>query len=315
MMRLLFMGTPAFALPSLRGLLASDHQLLAVVTQPDRPRGRGRAPAPSPVKQVAQDAGLLVLQPARIGHILQRIRELGPECLVVAAYGQILPPQLLRLPEHGCINVHASLLPKYRGAAPINWAIINGEDQTGVSIMLMDEGVDSGAILAQAAIPIEPQDTAGSLHDKLARLGGELLLATLTQVEEGRLAPRPQDEQKASYAPRLCKQDGLIDWHQAAEVIERRVRGLNPWPGAYSYLEGKRIKLVEAQASRLPSDEPARPGQIIGTHPHRGITIATGEGILVLKRLQPESRPVMGAAQYLVGQRQSLVGRIFSSPL
>lgn len=311
-MRILFLGTPAFAVLSLEQLISSSHHVLGVITQPDKPKGRGRKPALPPVKQVAQTAGIPVLQPVRIKDSLETIRELEPECLVVVAYGQILPGQLLSLPKYGGINVHASLLPKYRGAAPINWAIINGDSHTGISIMQMDAGLDSGAVLAQAAIPIEPQDTAGSLHNKLAQLGAGLLVDTLSQLEQGRIIPQPQAEANVSYAPMLTKADGLIDWTLDAIVIERRIRGLNPWPGAYTYLEGKRVKLLGAKVADLPIGKLPQSGQIIEASA-KGINVAAGGGVLALHKLQPENRAVMQVSQYLAGQRESLVDRIFSS--
>ncbi len=330
-MRILFFGTPAFAIPTLKKLLASKHQLLAVITQPDRPQGRGRRgrghqgrghqgrgererqPSPPAVKPIAEAAGILVLQPVSIKDFLPQIKELEPECLLVAAYGQMLPRQLLELPEYGGINVHASLLPEYRGAAPINWAIINGDSHSGVTIMQMDEGMDSGNILSQARIPIDSKETAGSLHDNLAHLGAELLLSALAKTEQGHIGSKPQDESEVSYAPSLSKTDGLIDWTQAADVIERRIRGLSPWPGTYTYLEGMRLKLLEAEVVQLPADKAFRPGQIIRTQFERGLWVVTGKGGLIIQRLQPESRAAMGADQYLAGQKESPAGKIFSS--
>ncbi len=317
-MRIIFSGTPAFAIPALKKLLASNHQLLAVITQPDRPQGRGhrgceRKPAPPAVKPVAEAAGVPVLQPVRIKDCWPQIKELEPECLVVVAYGQILPRRLLELPRYGGVNVHASLLPKYRGAAPINWAIINGDSHTGVTIMQMDEGLDSGNILSQTKIPIDSKETAGSLHDKLARLGAELLPDILDRLEKGQIVSQPQAESGVSYAPSLNKSDGLIDWTQAAEVIERRIRGLHPWPGSYTYLEGKRLKLLEAEVVPITATEAFQPGYIIRIQPERGFWVVTGRDGLVIRRLQPESRAAMRAVEYLAGQTESPLGKIFSN--
>jgi len=314
-MRIVFLGTPEFAVPTLQKLLASPHEVITVITQPDRARGRGRRLIPPPVKQVACAAKITVLQPLKIAesNIVQQLRALRPDCAVVVAYGQILPPQILKLPKYGCLNVHASLLPKYRGAAPINWAIIRGETKTGVSIMLMDEGLDTGDILAQAEIDILAEDTAGSLQDKLAQVGAELLLSTLTQLEAGRICAQPQDEAQASYAPMLKKEDGLIDWGKEAVTIERLVRGLYPWPGAYTYIEGRLIKLIQvAVDDKVPVSISATPGLILAADHTQGLVVATGRGRLRLLKIQPEGRSVMRASEYLAGLRYPLAGKVCS---
>ncbi len=309
-MRIIFAGTPDFALPTLNALSASSHSIPAVITQPDRPKGRGKKAVFTPVKTAAIASGIPVLQPERISDILDQIRALRPDCLAVAAYGQMIPPELLSLPEYGAINIHASLLPKYRGAAPINWAIINGEETTGITIMQMDKGLDTGDILAQAEIPIYDYDTAGTLHDRLSQQGAQLLVQTLAEIKQGRIIPQVQNEKLVSYAPRLKKQDGLIDWQDRALDIQRRIRGVNPRPGAYTYLEGKRIKLFEAEAADGQNSISARAGEILQDNPH--MIVATGDGFLKIKLLQPENRKKMQVGQYIAGLRQSLIGKVFT---
>jgi methionyl-tRNA formyltransferase len=314
-LRIIFLGTPEFALPSLEKLLSSTQKVQAVITRPDRPFGRGQKLSPSPVKRLAKKAGVLVIQPQRIRDeaIIEQISAMAPECLVVVAYGQIIPLKLLGLPRYGCVNVHPSLLPKYRGAAPINWAVINGDSHTGVSIMLLDEGLDSGDILTQATIPISLKDTAGTLHDKLARLGAKLLLDTLEKLEQGRISAHPQDKKGVSYAPQLKKEDGAIDWDQPADVIERRIRGFNPRPGAYTYLGERRIKVLLAETTPYVPDRTTQPGRIMYADKSHGLIVATAQGALKLKRLVPEGREIMQADQYLVGLKESLAGKVLST--
>ena len=246
--RILFMGTPAFAVPALEGLVKSGYPVIGVVTQPDRPQGRGRTPAPPPVKLAAEGLGLTVLQPEKVRtpEFLETFRRLAPDLVVVAAFGQILPEEIIRGQRRGCINIHPSLLPKYRGAAPINWALIRGEEKTGVTIMQMDEGVDSGDILLQEETPIGAEETFGELHDRLAKMGAELLLIALAMIETGTLLPRRQDHLLATFAPRLGREDGLIRWQNDARSIVSLIRGLSPFPGAYTFLEGKQLKIYAA---------------------------------------------------------------------
>ncbi len=306
-MKLIFCGTPAFAIPSLKSLLASSHKILAVVTQPDRPAGRGRKLHSPAVKEAALAAGLPVLQPLRIGEpaSLENLRQLQPDALVVVAYGQFLPRSVLELPKYGCINVHASLLPRYRGAAPINWAVIRGERQTGITTMRLDEGMDSGDIILRQAIPLDTQETAGSLHDKLAPLGAEVLLSTLEQIEAGTARYEPQDKSKASYAPAIKKVDTMIHWEQPAQEIERLVRGLNPHPGARTHLQGFLLKVLAVEVS---SEPPSPPGQIVRGDKKRGILVGTGSAPLWLKTIQPPNRAPMQAGDYLSGLREKLEG-------
>ena len=294
------MGTPEFAVPSLEGLLKSDDQLVGIVTQPDRPKGRGQQLAPSPVKVIAQREGLPLLQPTKMKDpgFMAELSAWKPDIIAVAAFGRILPPAILSLPLRGCINVHGSLLPKYRGAGPIQWALINGETETGITTMLMDEGMDTGAMLLRESMSIRPDDTAGTLSPRLAELGGRLLVATLAQLKAGTLTPRPQDHSRATLAPLLKKEDGLIDWTMSAPSIANRIRGLTPWPGAYTFLKPDRWTIWRASA--MTDSTTAAPGRIIGVGKD-GIRVATGDGILAIHELQPANSRRMPVVQYLAG--------------
>lgn len=308
--RLVFMGTPEFAVPSLRAL-AAHYEVALVVTQPDRPAGRSRAPRPPAVKVAAQVLGLPIYQPdtLRGPEALARLEAAQPEVIVVAAYGEILRRSVLSLPPKGCVNVHASLLPRHRGAAPVAAAILAGDRVTGVTIMLMDEGMDTGPILAQAEEPIRADDTAGALTARLAELGARCLLATLPRWLAGEIEPRPQEGSQATYAPRVTKEDGLIDWSEPAEVIERRVRAFDPWPGAYTYWHGRRLRIVRAAvvAGWCGGEEP---GTVLDTA--QGPAVATGGGALLLRELQLEGRCCVGCAEFLRGQR-GFIGSVLGS--
>ncbi|MGH7204790.1 MAG: methionyl-tRNA formyltransferase [Nitrospiraceae bacterium] len=300
-MRIVFMGTPEFAVPSLEALLRSDDSVVGVMTQPDRPKGRGQVLAASPVKLVCQRESLPILQPVKMKEpaFLEALRAWQPDLIAVAAFGRILPKVILDMPPRGCVNVHASLLPKYRGAGPIQWALINGERETGITTMLMDEGMDTGAILLQEQVEIQPEDTAGSLSARLAVVGGRLLVETIRRLKDGTVIPRPQDHAQATLAPLLKKEDGLIDWKHAAAEIANRVRGLSPWPGAYTYAGDDRWIIWRA----APTDRPpgtAIPGTIIEACKGR-ILVATGKGLLAITELQPVNSRRMGVAQYLAG--------------
>ena len=240
------MGTPDFAVPTLEALIGAGHELAAVVTQPDKPKGRGKAVLMTPVKERALECGIPVYQPKRVREpeFLDVLRKLNPDVIVVVAFGQILPREILTLPPFGCVNVHASLLPKYRGAAPIQWAVIDGETVSGVTTMQMNEGLDTGDILEQEEISLDPEETGGSLFEKLASLGGKMILSTLKGLEDGSIIPRAQGEMTTPYAKMLTKAMGEIDWSMDAASIERLVRGLNPWPSAYTYVNGKTLKTV-----------------------------------------------------------------------
>jgi methionyl-tRNA formyltransferase len=297
---LVFMGTPAFAVPSLERLLASPHVVLAVVTQPDRPQGRGRQIAYSPVKQLAMAHGLPILQPRRASEpqFLTALRSLAPQVVVVAAYGQILRPALLEIPPLGCINVHASLLPKYRGAAPVNWALMRGERVTGVTIMLIDETLDTGPILLQSELAIDLSDDAGTLQERLALCGAETLAHALHGIESGSLTAIPQDHAQATYAPKLRKEDGLIIWDQRAIDLDKLIRGVTPWPGAVTMHCGKPLRVW--RAAPMASSEAGTPGRVVKID-SSGAWIETVEGVLVLVEVQPASGRRMTAAAYARG--------------
>lgn len=284
-MRLLFAGTPDFALPSLDALAASRHELLGVLTQPDRPAGRGRHLTPSPVKRRALALKLPLWQPETLkdAALLDELAALAPDAIVVAAYGLLLPRAVLELPRYGCVNVHASLLPRWRGAAPIARAILAGDSETGITIMRMNEGLDTGDILSRQACPIEPEATAGELHDRLAELGASLLLRTLDDLEAGRAAPTPQDDAAACYARRLDKSEAALDWNLSATQLARAVRAFNPWPVAHAGLNGERLRIWRARAVERQTD--AAPGTILAAG-GEGIDVAAGEGALRILELQ-----------------------------
>ncbi len=294
------MGTPQFAVPPLQALAEAGHDIAGVVTRIDKPAGRGRTLAAPPVKTAAEQRGLPVFQPRRVREpeFIETLKRLGPEVIVVAAYGQILPKEILILPKYGCINIHASLLPAYRGAAPINWAIIRGEAETGITVMQMDEGMDTGAILMRQSIPIEQTDTTGSLTEKLSFLGARLIAAALPLIESGALQQAQQDGSKATMAPILKKEDGLIDWNLPAAEIHNRVRGLSPWPGAYSFLDGKLIKVLVSE----PRPGTGEPGKLYGPD-NSTLAVGTGSGLLDIVAIQPEGKKPMTAAEFLRGHR------------
>jgi methionyl-tRNA formyltransferase len=297
-LRAVFMGTAPFALPTLRSL-ADTEEVIAVITQPDRPRGRGQEVAPPPAKGLALDLDLQVLQPERVKdpHFIAQLEELKPDVIVVAAFGQILPPAVLNLPRMGCINVHPSLLPKYRGAAPINWAIINGESKTGVTTYLMDEGMDTGPILLVREVEIKADETAQELGEQLAEIGGELARETIQGLKEKALQPIPQDEQGATYAPLLKKEDGLIQWEEEADRIRNQIRGMVPWPVAFTWRKGKRMKLFRVRTG----NGAGAPGEI--TSIESGIEVACGKGSLFIEELQLEGGRKMGWEEFTRGHQ------------
>jgi methionyl-tRNA formyltransferase len=296
--RIVFFGSPEFAVPSLQ-LLAGQHDVALVVSQPDRPAGRGRALTPPPVKQLAGQLGIPIEQPVRLKETAfhDRLRALQPDLFVVVAYGRILPPALLAVPRLGSWNVHASLLPAYRGAAPIQWAIIRGETCTGVSIMRMEEGLDTGPVAARREEPISDVDTAGTLSDRLSRIGAELLLATLPPIERGEVAPETQDETRASLAPLLQKTHGLIDFERPARLVSAQARGVDPWPGPTAILDGEPVKLFR------PSVTPGRglPGEVLASD-SQGLLVACGEGAVAFAELQLSGRKRLPAAAVLAGR-------------
>jgi methionyl-tRNA formyltransferase len=302
-MRIIFMGTPELAAVSLRRLIASpEFQLAAVVTQPDQPKGRGLKLQPSPVKEVAQQANLTVLQPqrAREENFTQQLADLKPDLIAVAAYGQILPKAILDLPRFGCLNVHTSLLPKYRGAAPIQHAILNGDAETGVTIMKMDVGLDTGDILMQERMPIAASDNSQILHDRLANLGAELLVRTIPQYVSGSIQPRPQPVKGVTHAPKIKKTDGEIDWTQPARVIWNRVRALVPWPGAFTHLPAQPqphlLKIWEAEVVERTGEA----AHVLQADKH-GIVIGCGSEALRILVLQREGGRRLSAAEFLAG--------------
>ncbi len=311
-MRLIFMGTPEFGVPVLEELISSAYRPLAVYTQPDRPAGRKRVPVPSPVKQVALAHGLPVIQPVSLKEPaeLERLFSLKPDIIIVVAFGQILPQRVLGLPPFGCLNLHPSLLPRHRGASPISAAILAGDEETGVSLMLLDEGLDTGPILAQRKVPIEPQDTAESLGTKLAQVGAQLLVAVLPDWLGRRITPRPQDETLATYAPPLSRQEGELNWKLPALELWRRVRAFYPWPGCYTWLRGRRLKVLEALP--LPGGEGLEPGTVIALSQDAPAGVVTGGGVLGLRRVQLEGRRPLSAEEFLLGQRD-FIGQVLPS--
>lgn len=298
-MRVIFMGTPDFAVPTLRDLVEAGHDVAAVVTQPDRPKGRGKKETPPPVKETAQELEIPVFQPPRIKDpdFIELLRGLSPEVIVVVAFGRILSPDILSLPRYGCVNVHASLLPKYRGAAPIHWAVINGEKETGVTTMYMDEGLDTGDMILKEAVPIGEEDTVGAVHDRLAALGARLLVKTLALIRQGR-APRAPQTGEFSYAPMLKAEDELIGWDQPARDIYNRIRGMNPWPGARTTLSGKVLKIWRAAVEE--GKNASVPGQVIAVG-RDGLVVSAGSGLLRITELQLQGARRLNAGDFLRG--------------
>ena len=298
-MRILFMGTPEFAVGTLEALIHSRHEVVAVVTQPDRPKGRGNAVKFPPVKEAALAHGIPVLQPLKVREpeVVEQLRAFAPDLIAVAAFGQLLPKAILEMPRYGCVNVHASLLPKYRGAAPIQWAVINGEAESGVTTMMMSRGLDKGDMLKKSVVRLDPKETGDSLHDKLAALGGPLLLETIDELEQGTIVRVPQDDAQSSYAPMLTKELGRIDWSKPADELERLVRGLNSWPSAYTRLHGKTLKIWDADVVSASGGEP---GKVLQADKN-GLVIQAGEGALRIVLLQLEGKKRMEADAFLRG--------------
>lgn len=303
-MRIVFFGTGCFAVPSLEALLDAGHDVAALVTQPDRVKGRGRALAAPPTKSVAERRGVPVLQFERVREptAQEALRRLRPELQVVVAFGQILPRSVIDIAPRGTVNVHGSLLPRLRGAAPVQWAIANGDTETGVTTMLIDEGLDTGPLLLSRATAIGPDETAADLEARLARLGAEVLLETVRGLERGTLAPVPQDGSRATLAPLLKKEDGRVDWSRTASQIACRTRGFHPWPGTHTTHEGRLLKLLEARP--LPASGGGAEGGTVLAVDRQGVTVGCGGGSrLLLLEVQPESRRAMPAAAWAVGAR------------
>ena len=312
-LRLIFMGTAELACPSLSALCEDQTcQVLAVVTQPDRPKGRALKLQFSPVKDVAVKLNLPVLQPdrARNDPFIQQLQHFQPDLIVVAAYGQILPQAILDLPRFGCVNVHASLLPKYRGAAPIQWAILNDESETGVTIMKVDAGLDTGDILTQATTPIAPADTAQTLHDRLAAMGADLLVRTLPDFVAGRIIPRPQPATGASYARKVTKEDGRIDWSQPARALWNRVRAFTPWPGTFTFQQAEpRSRLLKIGSAEVDPQSSGPPGTILKAD-RSGIVVGCGELALRILQLQREGGRRLTAGEFLAGHELKVGERL-----
>jgi methionyl-tRNA formyltransferase len=302
--RIVFMGTPTFASIILEGLFEDGWNVVGAVTQPDRPRGRGRKVSTLPVSQVAQAHGILVLQPKKIkdGVFLEDLTDLQPDMMVVAAYGRILPRDVLSLPPLGCYNVHASVLPAYRGPAPVRWAIINGEETTGITIFRMDEGMDTGDPLVSDSLEIGPDETAGMLTERLARLAARIITPALRDIVEGTARFVPQEHDKATVVPILKKGDGRIDWSLSAESIRNRIRGLDPWPGAFTFWRGKRLRLWEAEAKDAGSA--GKLGEVLSVD-DEGVTVRAGEGTLRLKSVQLEGGRRMRVEEFLRGHKMA----------
>ena len=301
-MNIVFMGTPEFALPTLEKIHNSSHSILSVITQPDRPKGRGQKQVDSPIKKFALENNLPLLQPATVNtkEFIAALLENRPDYIIVVAFGQILSETLLKVPKQFCINLHSSLLPKYRGAAPINRAILNGETHSGVTTMIMDKGMDTGDILLVDETPIEQNDDAQSLHDKLSEQGGKLVLETLSRLQKNDLLPTPQNSDLASYAPKLKKEEGLINWEQPATTLLNQVRGLTPWPGTYTLLNKKRLRILKVQvAEGAPGDRPGQVARITDM----GIEVGTGQDRLVIIELQPEGKKSMPAKSFMAGYK------------
>ncbi len=313
-MKVIFMGSPDFAVPCL-DMLIREYNVVAVVTQPDRPKGRGGKISATPVKDRALSAGIPVLQPVSIKEpeVIEQIRSLTPDIIITAAYGQIIPPAILDIPKFGCINVHASLLPKYRGASPIHWSIINGEEETGITIMLMDEGMDTGDILLQSRLSIGRDETAGQLHDRLSQLAVDTLKKAVEGIQRGTIVPIPQDHDKATYCPKLDKSMGAIDWSKSPRDVKNLVRGLNPWPGAYTYYKNNMVKIWNVNIIDIGKNKD-KGGTIIKANSKEGIWVAAGDGIIEIKDMQVAGSRRMDSRQYMMGHHWD-VGEILTGKI
>ena len=305
-MRIIFMGTPEFAVPVLESLINSRHEVVAVVTQPDRPKGRGKNMQFSPIKECALAHNIPVMQPVNVSvpEVIDELRAYEPELIVVVAFGQFVTKKIREMPKYGCINVHASLLPKYRGAGPIQWAVINGEKESGVTTMYMCREIDKGDMLLKDTVTLDPKETGDSLHDKLSMMGGPLLLKTIDQLEDGSAVRIPQCEEESTYAPKLEKTMGNIDWTMDADRIERLVRGLNSWPGTFTKIHGKTVKIwdcdVVRQETLTENQAAATPGTVIVSEKDQ-LIVKAGNGALSLRMIQPEGKKNMTVDAYLRG--------------
>jgi methionyl-tRNA formyltransferase len=311
-LRVVFMGSPEFAVPPLEQLVLNQYQVVGVYTQPDKPSGRGRSLSPPPVKLAAKSLGLKVVQPPSLKEagVVKELAQFRPDVIVVAAFGQILPRSVLDIPRLGAVNVHPSLLPRFRGASPVAAAILAGDEFSGVSIMLMDEGMDTGPVLARAQLPVSAADTTGSLTTKLSVVGARLLLEALCHYLKGELTPEPQNEAEATYSSPITKEEGEIDWHLPALDIWRRVRAFHPWPGCYTRWRGKKLDIIEALP--LSGEKTFKVGEVVALTSSEAFGVSTGEGILGVSWVQLEGKRVMSAAEFLRGQRE-LIGAVLPS--
>ena len=300
-MKILFMGTPDFASESLRALIKSENEIVGVVSQPDRPKGRGHKLVPTDVKVTAQEAGLTVYQPESLKNeaFLPTLEELNPDIIVVAAYGRILPEYILNYPRYGCINVHASLLPKYRGAAPIQRAVLNGDDETGVCIMKMEKGLDTGDIIAVKSTAIGEYETSGELFDRLAKIGGDLLVRTIKDIETGNAVYTKQDDEKSTYAEKITKETACIDWEKSSTEISKQICAMNPFPGAYTTYMGDTLKIYEAEKT----EGEGKPGQILGIEKKKGLKVACKNGAIFIKTVQFAGLKRMNIEDYARGHK------------
>lgn len=302
MIRIVYMGTPDFAVEPLEAIIKAGYEVAAVVTQPDKQKGRGKEVKMTPVKECALRHGIPVFQPVKIKEpeAVAELEKYQADLFVVAAFGQLLSEEILNMPEYGCINIHASLLPAYRGAAPIQWAVLNGEKESGVTIMQMDKGLDTGDMLLKRSVELSPKETGDSLHDKLMHLGAELIAEALPKLEKGELIPEKQKDELSSYAKKLTKAMGQIDWSKDAVSLERWIRGLNSWPSAYTFFGGKTLKIWEAQVAEENGAQKAEPGQVVSVS-REGFTVACGQGALQILSLQLEGKKRVLTKEFLLG--------------
>lgn len=302
MIRIVYMGTPDFAVEPLEAIIKAGYEVAAVVTQPDKQKGRGKEVKMTPVKECALRHGIPVFQPVKIKEpeAVAELEKYQADLFVVAAFGQLLSEEILNMPEYGCINIHASLLPAYRGAAPIQWAVLNGEKESGVTIMQMDKGLDTGDMLLKRSVELSPTETGDSLHDKLMHLGAELIVEALSKLEKGELVPEKQKDELSSYAKKLTKAMGQIDWSKDAVSLERWIRGLNSWPSAYTFFGGRTLKIWEAQVAEENGAQKAEPGQVVSVS-REGFTVACGQGALQILSLQLEGKKRVLTREFLLG--------------
>ncbi len=305
-MKIVFMGTPEPAKKILQALIDAKKEVVLVVTQPDRPKGRGLKLAKSPVKELAENSNIPVDTPEKVKGktFIEELKTYEPDIIVIAAYGKILPKEILDIPKQGCINVHASLLPKYRGAAPIQWALLNGEKETGVTIFKLKETLDTGDIILQKSLKIKDEDNAETLSDKLFQLGGKAVVEALELIESGRAKYAPQDDSKATYAESLRKESGIIEWHKSAKEIHNRIRAMYPWPGAYTYYNGKMLKILSSEV-KSKDGKHADPGMVVEVIKGEGFVAAAGQGTILIKEVQPEGKKRMGAFDFCIGYKIS----------